>query len=37
MPPEKKRKILTSEEDLKDIQSFSMKKIMKILVMKMSI
>ena len=37
MPPKKKRKILTSEEVLKDMQKFWMKKIMKILVMKMSI
>ena len=37
MPAKKKRKILTSEEVLKDMQKFWMKKIMKILVMKMSI
>ena len=37
MPPKKKRKMLTSEEVLKDIKSFWMKKIMKILMIKMSI
>ena len=37
MPPKKKRKILTSEEVLKDIQKFSDEENMKILVMKMSI
>ena len=37
MPPKKKRKILTSEEVFKDIKKFLYEKIMKILVMKMSI
>ena len=37
MPPKKERKILASEEVSKDIQKFLVKKIMKVLLMKMSV